>query len=340
MAKRKSTKTTTRRDIYQEITDRIVGYLEQGTAPWRNPIKRGTGDGWPRNIASGKRYRGINVFLLTMRAFESGYRSDYWMTFKQAKAAGGEVRKGEKGTLVTFWKMYATEDKETGDKIDVPVLRHYTTFNVEQIDGINSPDAPIENPDAKPFDPLAEADRVVAGYPNPPVILHHDGTTAFYQPTTDKICIPKAELFDTREDFYCTLFHEMSHSTGHSKRLDRGLDRMSPVFGAPDYSREELVAEMSAAFLCAASGISPSTIEQSAAYLQGWINTLKGDKRLVINAAGAAQKSAEWILGDSFNDAAEPSMDHNIPGSSVKQSLDAAPPDADNEAQASQLDLF
>ncbi|QDV81358.1 ArdC-like ssDNA-binding domain-containing protein [Stieleria magnilauensis] len=110
MARRKHRKIP-QRDIYQEVTDRIIDYLEQGTAPWRNPIKSGTGDGWPKNLDSGKRYRGINVLLLGMRSWESGYSSDYWMTFKQAQSAGGQVRKGEKGSLVTFWKLYATKDK-------------------------------------------------------------------------------------------------------------------------------------------------------------------------------------------------------------------------------------
>jgi len=293
-------RTKPKRDIYQEVTDRIVGYLEQGVAPWRNPIRRGGGDGWPKNLESGKRYRGINVFLLSLTAWSCGYTTDYWLTFRQAKEKGGQVRKGEKGSLVTFWKMYATKDKSSGEEIEVPVLKHYTAFNLEQIDGIEIPDAPKPDPDAVPFEQLAAAEDIVTGYRDRPTIVHHDGRRPFYQPASDNVCIPKPAIFDSRESYYGTLFHELSHSTGHSKRLDRGIDDKLAPFGSPDYSREELVAELSSAFLCAAAGISPPTIEQSAAYLQSWINVLKGDKKLVIGAAGAAQKSADWILGEDF----------------------------------------
>lgn len=285
MVKKKERKQ--QRDIYQEVTDRIVGFLELGTAPWRNPIKHGTGDGWPKNLSSGKRYRGINVLLLAMRGWESGFSSNYWMTFKQAKASGGQVCRGEKGSLVTFWKMYETKDKDSGEDVTVPVLKHYTTFNAEQIDGIEPPDQPNDGQNTTPFEPLAEAEKIVREFTDKPTI-QHGGRRAFYRAATDQVQMPQPELFDQREEYYGTLFHELTHSTGHSKRLDRGLDTELTPFGSPDYSREELVAEMGAAFLCAAAGISPPTIEQSAAYLQGWIDVLKGDRRLVVNAAGAA----------------------------------------------------
>ncbi|MEW4566158.1 zincin-like metallopeptidase domain-containing protein [Bremerella sp. JC770] len=291
-----------KRDIYQEVTDRIIGYLEQGTAPWRNPIKRGTGDGWPKNLESGKRYRGINVFLLGLRAWESGYSSDYWVTFNQARAKGGQVRKGEKGSLVTFFKMHSTKDKKTEEEIEVPVLKHFIAFNVEQVEGIEIPDAPASDANAIPFEPLDEAERIVLGYTSKPLIKHDGGSRAFYRPGTDSVHMPKPERFDERGSYYSTLFHELSHSTGHSDRLNRGLDTELAPFGSPDYSREELIAEMGAAFLCAVSGISPPTIEQSASYLKGWINVLRGDNRLVVRAAGAAQKAADWILGDRFNE--------------------------------------
>lgn len=323
MASRKSTK---RRDIYQEVTDKIIGYLEQGTAPWRNPIKRGTGDGWPKNMESGKRYRGINVFLLGLIAWERGFESDYWMTFKQAKSAGATVRKGEKGSLVTFWKLYDTKDKETEDEITVPVLKHYTAFNLDQIDGITPPDAPQEDPNQEPFCPLKAAEQIVAGYRDHPSI-ERGGNRAFYRPREDLVRVPEPERFNTRENYYSTLFHELSHSTGHSKRLNRGLDNELKPFGSPDYSREELVAEMSAAFLCASAGISPPTVEQSAAYLESWIKVLKGDKRLVVNAAGAAQKSSDWILGVDFKTASH--QEWNV------EENDKQPP-----TEPSQLDLL
>ncbi|ELP34512.1 ArdC family protein [Rhodopirellula baltica] len=334
MAKKKSTKATNRRDIYQEVTDRIVGYLEQGTAPWRNPIKRGTGDGWPKNMDSGKRYRGINVFLLGLTAWERGYSSDYWMTFNQAKAHGGQVRKGEKSSLVTFFKMYATKDKQTGEDIEIPMLKHFNAFNVEQIDGIEIPDAPKDDPGAVPFEPLAEAERIVAGYKSKPEIKHDGGRRAFYRPVTDSVHMPKHERFDVRETYYSTLFHELTHSTGHSDRLNRGLDTDLAPFGSPDYSREELIAEMGAAFLCAASGISPPTIEQSASYLQSWISVLKGDKRLVVGAASAAQKASDLILGDDFTRAVTPA--ETAASDNDENQIDCEDP----IKPASQLDLF
>jgi antirestriction protein ArdC len=297
MAKKRTKSAAKRRDIYQEVTDRIIGYLEQGTTPWRNPIQRGTGDGWPKNLQSGKRYRGINVFLLGLTAWEHGYSSDFWMTFKQAEEQGGQVRRGEKGSLVTFFKMYSTKDKETGEPIEIPMLKHFTAFNAEQVEGIVIPDVTGADEASEAFEPLNAAEKIIDGYRNKPSIEFDGGRRAYYRPTTDTIHLPERERFDCRESFYSTLFHEAIHSTGNSKRLDRGLDTELAAFGSPDYSREELIAEMGAAFLCAASGISPSTIEQSAAYLRGWIEALKGDKRLVVTAASAAQKASDHILG-------------------------------------------
>ncbi|QDT57100.1 DNA primase TraC [Caulifigura coniformis] len=287
--------TSERRDIYQEVTDRILEMLDQGVVPWRNPIRRAGGDSWPRNLASGKPYRGVNVFLLAMRSWEKGFGSDFWLTFRQAQEQGGQVRKGERSSLVVFWKQVQKEDVSSGEDITIPVLRHYNVFNVEQCDGISPPDAARGDGPSVPFEPLREADQIVAGYRDAPVIEHR-GSRAVYLPVADRVEIPEPEHFETRESYYATLFHELSHSTGHSKRLNRGLDTVLAPFGSPDYGKEELVAEMSAAFLAASCGISPPTIEQSAAYLDNWRRVLKGDKRLVVTAAGAAQRSADWIL--------------------------------------------
>ena len=320
-------KTKKKRDIYQEVTNTILRYLEEGTAPWRNPIAKNTGDGWPKNLTTDKRYRGVNVLLLSMQSWASGYASDYWMTYKQASAKGGQVRKGEKGSLVTFWKMHETTDKKTGEEKTMPVLRHYTAFNVEQIDGVEIPDAPPVA-SVEPFEPLEAADRIVARYQNGPEISHDGGQRAFYRIQSDSVHLPTPDRFDCRENYHSTVFHELSHSTGHSSRLDRGLDRDPSPFGSPDYSREELVAEISAAYLSATCGISPPTIEQSAAYLQGWIKVLKGDKRMVVSAAGAAQKSADLILGEQFSAA------------SKATSTPTSEPEKKPIAQTTQMDLF
>lgn len=336
------------RDIYQEVTNRIVDFLDQGVVPWRNPIPRGTGDGWPKNLISGQKYRGINVVLLSMQAWISGFSSDYWVTFKQAKAKGGKVRKGEKGTLVTFWKMYDTKDKESGELISIPVLKHFTAFNLEQVNGIEIPHAPTSPLPGEEFAPVPSALAIVDGYRDKPTI-EHQGLRALYRPSEDLVRIPRPSQFEPRDEYYSVLFHELSHSTGHSSRLNRGLDTDPKPFGSPDYSREELVAELSSAFLCAVAGISPPTVENAASYIQSWVNVLKGDKRLVVAAAGAAQKSADWILGEPFNAAASdatgpnkgtPNTEPDLTPKPVNK-ITPQPPNSDaTRNPARQLELF
>ena len=292
-------KTNSRRDLYQEVTDKILQLLDVGVAPWRRPILTSGGDGTPKSFATGKRYRGINVFLLAMTSWAEGYESSYWATFNQVKKLGGMVRKGEKSTLVIFWKQAATKDKESGEEITIPVLRHFQVFNAEQCDGVVAPDqTPAES--LSPFEPIDQAARLVGGYQNPPEVEHR-GSSACYYPSQDRVKIAAPECFDSPESYYATLFHELVHSTGAKHRLGRDIgDRMMP-FGSVDYSKEELVAEMGSAFLCAAAGISPPTIEQSAAYIDGWRRKLKDDKKLVVQAAALGQRAADHILGVSFD---------------------------------------
>lgn len=289
-------------DIYQAVTDRILKALEQGTVPWRNPISRGGGDEWPKNLTSGKPYRGINVFLLAMTTWAEGFDSSYWLTYRQAAAKGGQVRKGEKSSMVVFWKQYETTDKESGQPTTVPVLRYYRVFNAAQCDGLETPDTP---PRTEPFEPLTAAEKIAEGYVDGPEV-QHGGSKAFYRPSQDLVRMPEPGRFVSREFYYATLFHELGHSTGHSKRFNRGLDTQLAPFGSADYSKEELVAEMASAFLCAAAGISPPTIDQAAAYIDGWRTKLKGDKRLVVAAAGAGQRAADLILGDEAERSIEP----------------------------------
>jgi antirestriction protein ArdC len=296
-------KKQTRRDIYQEVTDTVVGYLDRGVAPWRNPIIKPAGDGLPKSLSTGKPYRGINTFLLALKAWTKGYASDYWLTFNQAKSRGGQVRKGEQGTLVVFWKRYATEDKESGEKIEVPVLRHYVVFNGDQVEGIDLPSASPEETEA-PFYTIDPAEEVLAAYQDPPRIVVV-GSQAVYTPRLDEVRVPLTSSFVSAEAYYATLFHELAHSTGHSKRLNRGIDDawLAP-FGSPNYGREELIAEFGSAFLCAAARISPPTIHQAAAYIDGWRKSIRADKKLVVQAAGQGQRAADYILGREFNDVA------------------------------------
>lgn len=283
-------------DLYQTVTDQIIASLDAGVVPWRSPILGRSIASSPRNLSSGKAYRGVNVFLLAITQFSKGYESSTWLTFNQARDLGGSVRKGEKSAMVVFWKML--EKTEAGKEKKIPMLRYYNVFNACQCDGITPPDAPVFTP--TPFTPIESAARLVAAYADAPT-LTHEGSKAFYRPSADSVTMPEPTRFATNEEYYSTLFHELAHSTGHSKRLDRHLDNAAPTpFGSADYGKEELIAEMSAAFLSARAGISPTVIDNQAAYLGGWLKTIKSDKRLVVSAAGAAQKACDWIVGEKF----------------------------------------
>jgi antirestriction protein ArdC len=283
-------------DLYQTITDQIVTLLEAGTAPWRSSAL-GTDLGRPMSMTTGRPYRGINVFLLAMAGLAGGHTSAYWATYKQAQALGGQVRRGEKGTLVVFWKMLDGNevDPATGRPEKRPVLRYYRVWNACQCDGLMLPDADREPRQApEPFD---AAEAVIAGYRTGPSVLT-DGLTPAYLPALDTVKMPPLDRYADAPSYYCDLFHEYGHSSGAKHRLDRwGEGGPATSFRSDSYSREELVAEMTAAFLCGHCGISPSTIANSASYLAGWVERLKGDKRLIVTAAGQAQKAADHILG-------------------------------------------
>ena len=282
-----------RPDLYAQITAKVVAMLEAGVVPWRSPILGGQSAGHPLNLASGRRYRGVNVFLLAFTAFQMGYESAYWLTFRQAKERGGTIKKGEKASMVVFWKPHEVTDKETGEVKQIYVLRYYHVFNVSQCADVPAPDV-LETPE-KSFTPVEAAEAIVSGYPNAPEIKH-SGAKAFYRPKDDVVQIPKPGRFASPEEYYSTLFHELAHSTGHSSRLNRGLDTDLKPFGSPDYGKEELVAEMTAAFLCGHADITPSVIDNQAAYISGWLGVLKKDSRMLIAAGGAAQRAADHIL--------------------------------------------
>jgi len=284
---------------YDVITDRVISKLETGTVPWCKPWHGKAG--MPKNLVSKKQYRGINVFLLHCL----GYESPYFVTFKQAKKLGGHVRKGEKGCPVVFWKQleFKKEETENGQTVhkvkNVPMLRYYTVFNVSQCEDI---EAPALNVPERDHSPIEKAEQIVRGMQNAPEI-RHGHTGASYGPPEDVVRMPRPEVFKAGNAYYATLFHELTHSTGHSQRLDRKLDTELAPFGSPDYSREELVAEMGAAFLCGEAGILETNIDQSAAYIDGWLRKLKNDRKLVVTAAAQAQKAADYILGRTFTEA-------------------------------------
>jgi antirestriction protein ArdC len=288
----------TKKDVYEVITARIMELLDKGIVPWHRPWRGGRA-GKPKNLASGKDYRGVNTFLLHCASLATGYDSPYWLTFNQAKERGGTVRKGEHGMPVVFWNWLERDkiDSQTGQTTteEIPFLRYYTVFNVEQCDGIDYPKSDTQNTPLD-FQPITECEAVVEGFTDKPTIEHDGHGRAFYRPSTDTVHLPDKSRFGSEHTYYATLFHELTHSTGHESRLGRCTDQKQAAFGSTDYGKEELVAEMGAAFLCGDCGIDGQTIANSAAYVDGWRRAIRQDKKLVIHAAAQAQKAADYIL--------------------------------------------
>lgn len=272
--------------VYEIITERIVTMLNEGVCPWRRP--------WglmplpPQNFASGRKYNGINHILLSA----IGYEIPLFLTFKQVAERGGNVKKGSKGLPVIYWSTLQRDEGDVeGEPALIPFLRYYTVFNAAQIEGLQFPE--VKSRTGEGFKPLELAEGVITGWGARPSI-EHGFNQASYLPGMDIIRMPSPGSFDSPADYYATMFHEMGHATGAKTRLDR---KMSDRYGSEDYSREELVAEMTAAFLCAHCGIDNSTIKQQAAYLAGWLKALKDDPKMVVTAASQAQKAANMILG-------------------------------------------
>jgi antirestriction protein ArdC len=280
--------------VYEKITDLIISKLELGVIPWRKPW---TDAGPPCNLITKRPYRGINLLLLSCAA----YGQPYFLSFNQVKKLGGTVRKDEKAYMVVFYKWLEATDvngevifKEDGKPKMLPLLRYYYVFNVEQCYGIDAKHLPEQQPIERQFQPIETAEQIVSGMPDKPGICYF-GTRAFYNPTTDRVNLPVKTSFVSDAELYSTLFHELVHATGHSSRLARPAIGTA-AFGSENYSKEELIAEMGSAFLCAEAGIENRTIDNSAAYIGNWLERLRDDKRLVVLAAGAAQKACDYIL--------------------------------------------
>lgn len=284
--------STKRGSGYDQITERIIALLEQGTVPWQKPWQAKTG--LPRNLISKRPYRGINVFLLHAMHYES----PFWLTFRQAMELGGSVRKGEKACPVVFWKQLEVEDKETGEAEKISLLRLYSVFNLAQIDGLKNTPAITE----EPANGITSAAQIIEQMPQRPPIKH-GMARAFYSLSGDYVGLPSPERFKSEAEYYCVAYHELVHSSGHSSRLNRSTLTESEGFGSDPYCKEELIAEMGAAFLCGQAGIAERTIENSAAYIQGWLEQLQNDNKLIVRAAAQAQKAADFILGTKFAEA-------------------------------------
>jgi antirestriction protein ArdC len=269
-------------DVYTLITEKIIEQLEQGVIPWHKPW---TGDSAPANLISKKAYQGINCLLLNCLP----YASPYYLTYRQAQALGGHVKAGEHGYPIIYWQILESEDEDKKVK-KIPLLRYFTVFNIEQTEGIAAPEKTKKEIE---FQPIEKAEEIIAHY-NP--VIKYEAQRAFYSPGRDIINMPKKESFSSPEAFYGVLFHEATHHSGHSTRLNRISEHH--FFGDPVYSKEELIAEMGACFLCSDAGISSQNIFQnSTAYLRSWISRLQDDKKLLISASSHARKSVEYILG-------------------------------------------
>lgn len=274
------------RDIYQEVTDRIITSLESGSVPWLRPW-RDNNSGCsmePYNAATGRPYNGINLLILGSMPY-----SDLgWMTFKQAQELGGNVRKGEHGTMVIFWKFDRCKDKDSGETKVVPFARGYTVFNVAQLENIE--EAKLKRPAA----PVAGQTDINALAQRVGAIIRHGGNKAFYTTAGDYVSIPSLDAFKNINHYQATLAHELTHWTGHEKRCNRQFGKR---FGDAAYAFEELVAEIGSAFLCAHHGIALEGL-QHPQYVKGWLEVLKGDKRAIFTASSKAKEAATFLTAD------------------------------------------
>lgn len=283
----------TKPDLYQTVTDRIIAALEAGTKPWVRPWDQGACGG-SQLRHNGAAYRGINQLLLTLTSGACGYRSAYWLTFKQALELGGNVRKGEKSTEIVFYKKLTVEDRDAPEGTErtkqIPMLRSFRVFNADQCDGLPEKftAAPVVIVADKARDERNEAALRSCG-----AVIREGGAAAFYSPGPDFVQMPPFETFATTGGYLATLAHELNHWTGHGSRLDR---KLLNAFGSKDYAREELIAEIGSAFTCARLGIVGEHIDNHAAYLASWLRCLKEDKRAIFKAAASAQEAADLVL--------------------------------------------
>ena len=270
-------------DIYQTITDRMIAEMEQGIIPWKKPWMA---SGMAISHTTGKAYSLLNQMLLG--------RAGEYLTFKQVQAEGGKVLKGEKASLLIFWKFIEKEDENTGETIQVPFLRYYSVFHIDQCEGIQ---AKYQHELTETASPDESAESIIADYVRREgvTIENQEGNAAFYQPSMDRIVLPLMKQFAETAEYYGTAFHELTHSTGHMKRLAR-ID--SPAnFGSESYSKEELIAELGSAALVHHCGLeTKSSFHNSAAYIQNWLQVLRNDKHFIVSAAGKAEKAVNFVL--------------------------------------------
>ncbi|MDX7951797.1 zincin-like metallopeptidase domain-containing protein [Lichenihabitans sp. Uapishka_5] len=294
-------------DLYQSITDRIVASLEQGVRPWTKPWSGTEMEGrivLPKR-GNGEAYRGINILMLWGAAQERGFRAPSWLTYRQAQAMGGQVRKGETGSMVVFASSLTRTETDSGSGEEqehrIPFLKSYTVFNVEQIDGLGDAFPLSTEPALQAFARSERAERLFAATG---ADIRHGGNRAFYQIADDYVQMPPAEAFRDPASYYAVLAHEVTHWTRHESRLDRSFGRKR--FGDEGYAMEELVAELGSAFLSAGLDLTPEPREDHASYIENWLRVLKGDKRAIFTAASHAQRAADFLIGRGEEGEAQP----------------------------------
>lgn len=294
---------TSKPDVYQRVTDTIVAALEKGAGDWSFPWRRDSAaNGIPVNAITKTSYHGVNVIMLWAQSAERGWPSK-WASYRQWQSRGAQVRRGERGSLVIFYKTLERHKRDDGGSVvtdddgNAKIERLYlarasTIFNAEQVDGYEPP--AVDN-DGPAVSPIERAEAFVA---NTGAVVRHGGARAYYRPSGDCIQMPPVEAFNgtatstATEGYYGTLLHELTHWSGHEKRCDRDL---SNRFGSSAYAAEELVAELGAAFLCASLQISQQPRPDHAQYIQNWLQVLKGDKRAIFTAASKASQAADFL---------------------------------------------
>jgi antirestriction protein ArdC len=285
---------TSRQDLYSEVTNKIIVEMEEGRLPWVQPWDSAAcGCTMPHNAGTGRRYSGINVLILWAAAVGGGFVSQRWLTFRQAQALGGSVRKGERGTTVCYADRFTPRDEEARaadearEARQVAFLKRFTVFNVDQCEGLpEQVTTPVELlPRCEPI-PQAEALMAASG-----ADIRIGGDHAFYAPVLDTVQLPPQQAFREPVNFYRTALHELGHWTGHNSRLDRD---QKGAFGSAAYAKEELVAELCAAFTCASLGIHPTV--RHADYIGSWLEVLRTDSRAIFRAASHASKAADYLL--------------------------------------------
>ncbi|GAB3910078.1 ArdC family protein [Mucilaginibacter boryungensis] len=274
-------------DVYRIVTDSIIAQLEKHIVPWQ---KSWVESGHPQNLVTKRNYTGINTWMLAA----AGYSQNYFLTWNQLKDLGGSVKKGEKGHVVIFWKYVETHnDDNPQERKPKPVLRYYYVFNIAQCDGL--PEVPATPFSPHDFSQISACEEIIARMPLCPAVKHTK-QQPYYDPVKDCINMPKPGTFVSSEAYYGTLFHELMHSTGHASRLARKGIMEPAEYGSDPYSLEELVAEIGACYLSSVAGIINEELENSVAYINGWLKKLRNDKRFVILASGLAQRAADYIL--------------------------------------------